>query len=95
MLDRLNREETMLKTRLADIDAEKPSLTAFYDRSPRQQKQEFGRAGMHHMAGRMHMMMGMMGRRIRAWAARWAWSDDGPADGPGPMGDAPPPPPAQ
>ena len=97
VLDRLNREETMLKKRLADIDAEKPTLTAFYDSLSPQQKEEFGRAAMHRMAGRMHMMMGMMGRPLRAWAVPWAmarWAARR-SMGPGPMGDAPPPPPAQ
>jgi hypothetical protein len=83
----------MLKKRLATIDAEKPSLTAFYDSLTAEQKQEFTRAAMHGMEDRMHMMMGMMGGPHRGMA--------GPMGGPpgpmgtGPMGVAPPPPPAQ
>lgn len=92
VVDRLNREETMLKKRLADIDAEKPSLTAFYGSLSAQQKQEFGRAAMHHMAERMHMMMGMMEHPGMGGPV----SHRGPGPmGPGSMGDAPPPPPAQ
>jgi hypothetical protein len=89
VVDRLNREETMLKRRLADIDAVKPSLTAFYDSLTPEQKQEFGhgRMGHHHMGGRMHMMMGMMGRPHPP--------EMGDHMGRGPMGDAPPPAPAQ
>jgi hypothetical protein len=95
VLDRLNREETMLKTRLANLDAQKPSLTAFYESLSPQQKQEFGRAAMHRMAERMHMMMGMMGRRPGMGGPMGRGPMGGPPMGPGPMGDAPPPPPAQ
>lgn len=92
VLDHMNQEEAMLKRRLADIDAEKPSLIAFYDSLSAQQKQEFGRTAMDHMEGGMPMMMGMMGHPPGM---------GGPMHhGPGPMvpsamGDAPPPPPAQ
>ena len=106
VVDRLNMEETMLKNRLANIDAEKPSLTTFYDSLSPQQKQEFGRDAMHGMEGRMHMMMGMMGHRgMEAHMGRGPMGGPqgpmgpgpmGPGPmGPGPMGDAPPPPPAQ
>ena len=94
MVDRLNREETMLKRRLADIDAEKPSLTAFYASLSQQQQQEFGHAAMHHMAERAHMMMGMMGGPHRPGMG--GPMGHGPMGAPpGAMGDAPPPPPAQ
>jgi hypothetical protein len=87
VVDRLTREEDMLKKRLADIQAERPALAAFYESLTPAQKEEFGHGGMRRMAGRMHMMMGMMGRPH-------------PGMGPGrmehgPMGEAPPPPPAQ
>ena len=98
VVDRLNLEETMLKKRLANIDAEKPSLTAFYDSLTPQQKQEFGRAGMHRMQGRMHMMMGMMGGPHPGMAGRMGRGPMGGPPGPmgpGSMGNAPPPPPAQ
>ncbi len=41
----------MLKQRLADIDAEKPALTAFYGSLADQQKQEFGLAACVTWAG--------------------------------------------
>ena len=96
VVDRLNREEAMLKRRLANIDAEKPSLSAFYDSLTAEQKQEFTRAAMHGMEDRMHMMMGMMGGPHSGMGGRMG---RGPMGGPpgsmGPMGVAPPPPPAQ
>jgi LTXXQ motif family protein len=100
VVDRLNMEETMLKKRLANIDSEKPSLTAFYDSLSAQQKQEFGHAAMHHREGRMRMMMGMMGGPRPGMGGRMGHGPGpmgGPPGpmGPGPMGDAPPPPPAQ
>ena len=85
MVERLNREEVMLKRRLADIEAERPSLTAFYAALNPEQKREFGQAAMRAMGGRLHMMMGMMGHRPGPM---------GPM-GHGPMGDAPPPAPPQ
>jgi hypothetical protein len=90
LVDRMNTEETMLKKRIADLDAEKPSLTAFYDSLTPAQKQEFGRAAMRRRAERMHMMVGMMGRpRPPELGGRMGRGPMG-----GPMGDAPPPPPA-
>jgi len=75
----------MLKTRLADIQAERPALKAFYGALNATQKQEFARAARHGMGERMHIAMDMMrhapqmGRRLGR----------GPDEGP-PM---PPPPP--
>jgi hypothetical protein len=88
VVDRLGMEEDMLKKRLADIEAERPALAAFYDSLTPEQKEEFGHGGMRPMAGRMHMMMGMMGRPHPGMMG------PGPM-GHGPMGEAPPPPPAQ
>lgn len=82
---RLDMEETMLKHRLADIDAERPSLTAFHASLSTAQKDEFGHGGMRGMGGRM----GMMGRHHGMGPGPM-----GPM-GHGPMGEAPPPPPAQ
>ena len=85
MMQRLDREEDMLKTRLADIQAERPALEALYGALNAAQKQEFARAARHGMGERMHMAMDMMrhapqmGRRLGR----------GPDEGP-PM---PPPPP--
>lgn len=69
MIQRLDREEEMLKTRLADIDAKRPALAALYGALTPAQKEEFSRAARHRMEGRMHMMgmmrhMPEMGRRL-------------------------------
>ena len=102
MVERLDMEETMLKKRLANIDAERPSLTAFYNSLNPQQKQEFTRSTMHGMEGGMHMMMGMMGPHPGMGGRMGHGPMGGPPGpigsgtmGPGPMGNAPPPPPAQ
>lgn len=85
VMERLNREEEMLKRRLADIDAERPALTALYASLTPAQKQEVAQTIRLRMAGRMHRMMGMMrgapemGRRL----------------GRGPAGEAPLPQPPQ
>jgi hypothetical protein len=106
-IDQMNLEESMLKRRLADIEAEKPVLTAFYNSLSPQQKQEFGHAAMDHMGERVHMMMGMMGAphpgmggNVMFIRARGPMGGPmgpiGPGPiGPGSMGDAPPPPQAQ
>ena len=89
MMQRLDREEEMLKARLADIQAERPALNALYAALNATQKQEFARAGRHHMGERMHMAMGMMrhgpqmGRRLGR----------GGPDGEPPMPPPMPPPP--
>lgn len=89
MLQRLDREETMLKTRLADIQAERPALNALYATLNPTQKQEFARAARHRMGEHMHMAMGMMrhapqmGRRLGR----------GGPDGEPPMPPPMPPPP--
>lgn len=87
VVDQLTMEEDLLKKRLADIQAERPALAAFYDSLTPAQQEEFGHGGMRHMAGRMHMMLGMMGRPHPGMGPE-------PMDH-GPMGEAPPPPPAQ
>ena len=88
VVDRLTLEEDLLKRRLADIQAERPALTALYSTLSPAQKEEFSQGDMRRMAGRMHMMLGMMDRPH-------------PGMGPGQMGRGPmdgppePPPPAQ
>ena len=85
---RLALEEDLLKKRLADIQAERPALTAFYNSLTPAQKEEFGHGDRHRMAGRMHMMLGMMDRPHRGMGP-------GRMDR-GPMTEPPaPPPPAQ
>jgi hypothetical protein len=89
MMQRLDREEDMLKTRLADIQAERPALDALYGALSATQKQEFARTARHGMGERMHMAMGMMrhapqmGRRLGR----------GGPDGEPPMPPMPPAPP--
>ena len=90
VVDRLALEEDLLKRRLSDIQTERPALSALYAALTPAQKQEFGQGDLRRMAGRMHMMLGMM---------------DHPGMGPGPMDHGPmrgpmggppePPPPAQ
>jgi hypothetical protein len=85
IVDRMEIEEKLLKLRLADIDAERPALAALYGALTPAQKEEFGDGDMRRMAGRMHMMMGMMGRPRAPEMGR---PDHGPnGDGP----DGPPP----
>ena len=91
-VDRLAMEEDLLKKRLADIQAERPALAAFYDSLTPAQKEEFGHGDMRRMEGHMHMMLGMMGRPHPGMGP----DPMGPrAMEHGPMGEAPPPPPAQ
>jgi len=93
VVDRLALEEDLLKKRLSDIEAERPALSALYAALTPAQKQEFGQDELRGMAGRMHMMMGMMDRP----RANMGFMRQGPMVGPnGPMGGPPgPPPPAQ
>lgn len=98
MVDRLTMEEDLLKKRLADIQAERPSLTALYNSLTPAQKEELGHNGMRRMAGRMHMMLGMMDGPRQNQNMGFMMRHDGPPNGPmnGPMGGPPePPPPAQ
>lgn len=70
VIERLDREEDMLKRRLADIQAERPAIEALYGALNATQKQEFARAARLGMGERLHMAMGMMrhapqmGRRL-------------------------------
>lgn len=84
MMERLSREEDRLKTRLADIEAERPALGALYAALNPTQKQDFGRAARRALERRVHMAMGMM-HRIPPMGRRLGRG--------GPDG-APPPPPA-
>lgn len=94
VVDRLAQEEELLKRRLSDIQAERPALAAFYGALTPAQKEEFQRNDMHRMAGRMHMMLGMMERPH----GNMGFMRQHPMGGSnGPMGvpPEPPPPPAQ
>ena len=91
VVERLALEEDLLKKRLADIQAERPSLAALYGALSSSQKEEFSRGDMHGMTGRMHMMMGMMDRPHH----NMGFMRQGPGPN-GPMGGPPePPPPAR
>lgn len=94
MVDRLNLEEDLLKKRLADIEAERPALAALYAALTPTQKQELSQDDLGPMAGRMHMMMGMMNHPHPGMGP--GEMRHGPM-GRGPMGPPPepPPPPAQ
>lgn len=86
-LDHMAHEEEMLKTRLADLQAERPVLAAFYNSLNDTQKKEFAMEGrrMHaHMHGMHGMMMGH---------GSIDHGPDGDGDHDGPMDhDGPPPP---
>ena len=88
--DRLALEEDLLKRRLADIEAERPALTALFAALTPAQKQEFSQDDMRDMAGRMHMMLGMMERPHPGMGSM----GHGPM-GHGPMEQPAGPPPAQ
>ena len=65
VVDRLALEEDLLKRRLSDIQTERPALTALYAALTPAQKREFGEDDLRRMAGRMHMMLGMIERPHR------------------------------
>jgi len=58
LMERLDRQEDRLKTRLADIQAERPALSTLYAALDPTQKEELGRAA--RVGGRMHMARSMM-----------------------------------
>ena len=94
VVDRMSLEEDLLKKRLADIEAERPALTALYNALTPAQKEDFSRGDMRHMP--MRMMIGMMDRPH----GNMGFMRQRPMGGPsGPMTapmEAPPePPPAQ
>ena len=98
VVDRLTLEEDLLKRRLSDIQTERPALTALFAALTQAQKEEFGQDDLHRMAGRLHMMLGMIDRPHPGMGP--GSRDHGPMGprsmGPGPMGGPPEPPlPAQ
>jgi len=84
-VDRMTLEEDLLKKRLADIQAERPSLTALYNALTPAQKEEFSRP--RRMPGRFNVMFGMLDhpgmQMMRPDAMRGTMH--------GPMGPEPPP----
>jgi len=85
VVDRMTLEEDLLKKRLADIQAERPSLTALYNALTPAQKEEFSRP--RRMPGRFNVMFGMLDhpgmQMMRPDAMRGTMH--------GPMGPEPPP----
>ena len=90
LVDRMALEEDLLKRRLSDIQAERPALAALYGALTPAQKEELGRGDMHQMAGRMHLMLGMMERPH----GNMGFMRQRPGPN-GPPPPEPPPPPAQ
>ena len=84
-VDRMTLEEDLLKKRLADIQAERPSLTALYNALTPAQKEEFSRP--RRMPGRFNVMFGVLDhpgmQMMRPDAMRGTMH--------GPMGPEPPP----
>ena len=78
-VERMGREQDMLKKRLADLDAERPVLAALYEALTPQQRETLAPADRGMMAGGM-MGPGMMGSGMMQ-------------RGPMEMGETPPPPP--
>lgn len=83
IIDRMSREEDILKIRLADLQAEKPALAALYNTLTPDQRKDLDRGGMGRPPRMMMSMMHRPGMGPGPMGAR------GPADMP------PPPPPAQ
>lgn len=96
-VERLAREEDMLKARLADIGAERPALTALYASLTDAQKANFGRGRDMAMMMRPGSMKGPMGGRMDGMRQMMPPPPPaGPGAGSGgPPADAPPPPPPQ
>jgi len=103
VVDRMSLEEDLLKKRLADIEAERPALTALYNALSPTQKEEFSRGDIRHMP--LHMMVGMMDHPGMRMMMRHgpmggpggpqASPPNGPQNGPMSGPPEPPPPPAQ
>jgi hypothetical protein len=85
-VERMSREQDMLKKHLADLDAERPALGALYDALTPKQRESLTPNGHRMMAGGM-MEHGMPDRGMRG--------RDMMRRGPMEMGDHPPAPPPQ
>jgi Spy/CpxP family protein refolding chaperone len=93
-VDRMALEEELLKKRLANIQAERPSLTALYNALTPAQKEEFSRSDARRMPGRFNVMFGMLDRPHPGMEMMRPSQMGGPMSGPvnGPMGGPPEPP---
>jgi hypothetical protein len=81
-LEHMAREEEMLKTRLADLEAERPVLTAFYNALSDAQKKDFAMEGGHGL----RMMMMRHHRMEHGGDHNMMFMRDG-EDGPPPQGE--------
>jgi hypothetical protein len=93
-VDRMTLEEDLLKKRLTDLQAERPSLTALYNSLTPGQKEEFSHSDTRRMPGRFNVMFGMLDRPHPGMGMMRQSPMNGPQNGP--MGGPPePPPPAR
>jgi hypothetical protein len=83
VVDRMTLEEDLLKKRLADIQAERPALTALYNALTPAQKEEFSRT--HRMPGRFNVMFGMLDRPHPGMEMMRQSPMGGPMGGPPPL----------
>ena len=95
VVDRLALEEDLLKRRLSDIETERPALSALYAVLTPTQKEEFGQDDLNRMAGRLHMMLGMMDRPHPGMGPMGRGPMGHGPMGEGPLGQPPEPPPAR
>jgi len=92
-IEHMDREGDMLKHRLADLEQERPALTALYNSRNDTQKRAFamegGHHGMHGGFGHRHGGMGMMHGHHGDHAMGGPDGEPGPddQDGPPPNGD--------
>jgi len=84
-VDRMTLEEDLLKKRLADIQAERPSLTALYNALTPAQKEEFSHSDTHRMPGRFNVMFGMLDRPHPGMGMMRQSPMNGPMGGPPPL----------
>jgi len=84
-VDRMTLEEDLLKKRLADIQAERPSLTALYNALTPAQKEEFSHSDTRRMPGRFNVMFGMLDRPGMGMMRQSPMTPDGPMGGPPPL----------
>ena len=87
VVDRMTLEEGLLKKRLADIQAERPSLTALYNALTPAQKEEFSHSDTRRMPGRFNVMFGMLDRPHPGMGMmrQSPMNPDGPMGGPPPL----------
>jgi hypothetical protein len=100
-VERMARQETRLRQRLADLQVERPALEALYNSLTPEQRQKFtppGNGPRGGMMGRAPRMAMMMRDRMGPRGGMMRGGPNGPMGGPmdrmgPPPGDQPPPPP--